>query len=137
MINILVGATILFIAFNLVYFFRNKTYRQSYFSSSLFLKLFFVLTGVLVGFGLLYYLLSIKEVVLIQSLSSRTPIEPSFLNFLYFSGETLMSVGYGDMIPIGITRFFALIESMIGILMPTAYFIKALERSNSRKEEES
>ncbi|TKD72658.1 two pore domain potassium channel family protein [Pseudalkalibacillus hwajinpoensis] len=133
MINFLIGATILFIAINLFYFFSNKTYKKSTFSSALFLKLFFVLLGVLVGFTFLYYLLSMKETIIVQSLSSRKPIEPTLLNLFYFSGETLLSVGYGDILPIGPARFFAIIESMIGILLPTAYFMKAIDLSNQSK----
>ena len=134
MVDFLIGATILFIVINLVYFFTNKTYQKSYFSTALFLKLFFVLCGVLIGFGVLYYLLSLEGVILVQSLSSRKPIEPTMLNLLYFSGETLVSVGYGDMLPVGVTRLFAVIESMIGILLPTAYFMKALDLSNQSNQ---
>ncbi|MFC4024385.1 ion channel [Oceanobacillus longus] len=132
MYNFLIGATIVFIAINLYYFFANKTYRKSYFSTALFLKLFFVLCGVLVGFALLYYLLSLEDVILVESLTNREPVEPTFLNLLYFSGETLFSVGYGDMLPVGSVRFFAIIESAIGVLLPTAYFMKALDSSNKK-----
>ncbi len=135
MVNALVVVTLIFICINLIYFFRNQTYRQSYFSTALFFKLFIVMTSVLVGFGVLYYLLSLKDVVLITSLSSRKPIAPDFLDLLYFSGETLFSVGYGDMLPIGVTRLFALLESMIGILLPTAYFMKALDVSKNQQNQ--
>lgn len=76
MANFLFGATIVFIAANLVYFFTNKTYRKSKFSTALFLKLFFVLTGVLVGFAFLYYVLSLNEVVLVENIKSRKPVDP-------------------------------------------------------------
>lgn len=127
-------ATIIFILVNLIYFFTNKTYKKSYFSTALFLNLFFVLTGVLTGFAILYYLLSLRGVILVTSLSSGEPVDPDFLDLLYFSGETLLSVGYGDMLPVGITRLFALIESSIGILLPTAYFLKALDSSREKEE---
>ena len=126
-----IGA-IIFIILNLVYFFTNKTYRKSYFSTALFLNLFFVLTGVLIGFAILYYLLSLNGTILVTSLSSRDPVNPTFWDLLYFSGETLLSVGYGDMLPVGMARFFALIESAIGILLPTAYFLKALDSSRQK-----
>lgn len=45
---------------------------------------------------------------------------------LYFSGVTLLSVGYGDLVPVGSARFFALIQAAIGFLLPTAFFIRAL-----------
>lgn len=133
MVTFLIGATILFIAINLYYFFTNKTYRKSTFSSALFLKLVSVMLSMLLGFAGIYYLLSLNAVILVQNLSSMKPIENTFLNVLYFSGETLVSVGYGDMIPIGPARFFAILESMLGILLPTAYFMKSLDLS--KKEE--
>ncbi|CDQ20515.1 ion channel [Halobacillus karajensis] len=98
--------TIAFILTNLFYFFRNKTYKKGYFSTALFLNLFFVLTGILIGFAILYYLLSLNRVILVTSLSSREPFDPDFLDLLYFSGVTILSVGYGDMLPVGIARFF-------------------------------
>ncbi|WP_408009118.1 ion channel [Pseudalkalibacillus sp. A8] len=134
MVNFLIAATTLFISINLFYFFTNKTYRKSYFSTALFLKLFSVLTVVLIGFGLLYYLLSLKEVILVDSLSDPQTIEPTFLDLLYFSGVTLLSIGYGDMVPVGSARFFALLQSAIGILLPTAYFMKALDSSEKSQE---
>ncbi|SFK20321.1 potassium channel LctB [Halobacillus dabanensis] len=127
-----IGA-IIFILLNLVYFFANKTYRKSYFSTALFLNLFFVLTGVLIGFTFIYYLLSLNGTILVTSLSSKESVNPSFWDLLYFSGETLLSVGYGDMLPVGMARFFALIESAIGVLLPTAYFLKALDSPNDEK----
>ncbi|WP_261134618.1 ion channel [Bacillus sp. Marseille-Q3570] len=131
MINFLVGATIVFIVINLFYFFTNKTYRKSKFSTALFLKLFIVLCGVLIGFGILYYLLSLKGMILVDNLTDQQPIEPTIWNMLYFSGVTMLSVGYGDMLPVGITRFFALIQAGIGVLLPTAYFMKTFDSSEA------
>lgn len=128
--GILVGAALVFIAANLYYFFANKTYRKSYFSTALFMKLFFVLCGVLLGFAAVYYVISLNEVILIDSLSSRNPIHPTFLDVLYFSGETLFSIGFGDMLPVGKARLFAVLEAMIGIILPAAYFMKALDLSH-------
>ncbi|RDY69842.1 ion channel [Halobacillus trueperi] len=134
MVQALFIVAVIFIAANLVYFFTNKTYRKSYFSTALFFQLFFVLTGVLLGFTVLYYLLSLDGVILVTSLSSREPVDPTFLDLLYFSGETLLSVGYGDMLPVGMARFFALLESGIGILLPTAYFLKAMDASRQKED---
>ncbi|QGH33002.1 two pore domain potassium channel family protein [Gracilibacillus salitolerans] len=129
MAQFLLIAAIIFIIVNLIYFFRNKTYKKSYFSTALFMKLFFVLCGVTFGFALLYYALSFGETVIVHDLSTDTPVEHSFSNLLYFSGVTILAVGYGDMIPVNSARFFALIQAAIGVLLPTAYFIKALDQS--------
>ncbi|WP_342772630.1 ion channel [Oceanobacillus piezotolerans] len=39
----------------------------------------------------------------------------------------MFAVGYGNMIPIGPVRFFTIIQSALGMLLPTAYFTKALD----------
>ena len=37
---------------------------------------------------------------------------------LYLSGITLLSVGYGDVTPIGIGRWIAITEALLGYIMP-------------------
>ncbi len=130
----LVLIAIIFIVANLFYFFRNKTFKKSYFSTALFMKLFFVLLGTTIGFGVLYYALSFQETVVVQSLADSPPLEHSFGNLLYFSGVTMLSVGYGDMVPVNTARFFSLIQASIGILLPTAYFMKALGQSKNEEK---
>lgn len=129
MSQFLIVAAIIFITVQLMYFFQNKTYKKSYFSTALFKKLFFVLFGITFGFTLLYYALSFQETVVVHEVSDNTPIEHNFTNLLYFSGVTLLSIGYGDMVPVNSARFFALIQAAIGVLLPTAYFMKALGQS--------
>ncbi|WP_342662645.1 ion channel [Halalkalibacillus halophilus] len=111
MATLLIALAGIFIVVNLYYFFTNKSYKYSYFSSVLFMKLFIVLTGITVGFGVLYYALGINNVVI--ETNSGDPAPVTFLNALYFSGETILSVGYGDLVPVGPARFFALVEASI------------------------
>lgn len=96
----------------------------------LFLKLFFVMVGITFGFAVLYYLLSSNEVILRISDKTGDQAPEDFLTFLYFSGVTMLSVGYGDLIPVGSARFFALIQASLGLLLPTAYFMKAMNSSS-------
>jgi potassium channel LctB len=124
--NLLVGGSIIFILINLIYFFKNKEFRYSYFSTRMFYKLFFVLTGVMIAFAVLYYGLGINGTVLRYSEPDGEPVTHSFSNYLYFSGVTLLAVGYGDFLPVGHLRFFALMEAAIGLLLPSAYFMKML-----------
>ncbi|WP_339145576.1 MULTISPECIES: ion channel [unclassified Sutcliffiella] len=128
--SILIGMTIVFLAMNLFYFFTNKTYKKSYVHTALFLKLFFVMVGITFGFAVLYYLLAGNEVILRISDNTGDQAPEDFLTFLYFSGVTMLSVGYGDLIPVGSARFFALIQASLGLLLPTAYFMKALGSSS-------
>jgi len=42
----------------------------------------------------------------------------------YFSAITLLSVGYGDLSPFGLARAVAILEAMIGYVLPAALVIK-------------
>lgn len=124
--TILISLTVLFMLMNLYYFFSKRKYQRSYFQSSLFQKLFFAMLGVTLGFAFLYYFLSFEgDVVRVGTEDGKDGGE-NFLDYLYFSGVTLLSVGYGDLVPVGKARFFALLQAAIGFLLPTAFFIRAL-----------
>ncbi|SDY34748.1 potassium channel LctB [Evansella caseinilytica] len=42
---------------------------------------------------------------------------------LYFSSVTLLTVGYGDITPQGIGRWIAMIQALIGYLLPAAFVV--------------
>lgn len=133
--SIVTIGTIIFILVNLIYFFKDKHFKYSYFSTTLFYKLFFVLFSIMIAFAVLYYVLSFENPMLRVSSPSGKPVEHTFLNYLYYSGVTILSVGYGDYIPTGHIRFFALLEAAIGLLLPTAYFMKVLESKGKEDKE--
>lgn len=124
--TILLTTALLFIGLNVYTFFRRQTYLQTGFDGRLFSHLFISLCGVMVGFSLIYYALSRDSVILVTSLSTMNAVEPTWLNLLYFSGVTLLSIGFGDLLPVGSARLFALLEAAIGILLPTVFFIKSI-----------
>ncbi|MFC0015770.1 MULTISPECIES: potassium channel family protein [Allobacillus] len=132
MTTILIVTASLVVVVNLFYFFTNKSYNKSYFHLALFLKLFFVLAVLTVAFALLYYAIGLERVSLRHSDSNGDPVEPTFWNMLYYSGVTMLSVGYGDYVPVGISRFFSLIQASLGFLLPTAYFLTALGQKESK-----
>jgi hypothetical protein len=41
----------------------------------------------------------------------------TFPDFFYFSGVTFFTIGYGDMVPLGVSRLIALLESLTGFLL--------------------
>lgn len=135
MTTFLIIITLGFIAGNTIYFFRQEVDEKGTFDPRFFLKLVLSMTGVLIGFSFLYYFLNTQGTILVYTLSGMQDIQPTYLDLLYFSGETLISVGYGDMVPVGPTRFFAILEAMIGVLLPTAFFVKTVTR-RERKENE-
>ncbi|WP_353047853.1 ion channel [Exiguobacterium sp. s22] len=124
--TILLTIALLFISLNVFWFFKRQTYKQTGFDGRLFAQLFVSLFGVMLGFTLIYYALSRDSVILVTSLESMNAVEPTWDNLLYFSGVTLLSIGFGDLLPIGLTRLFAILEGAIGILLPSAFFIKSI-----------
>lgn len=132
--TIFIGLTIVFMIANLYYFFTGHKYKKSYFQSSLFQKLFYTMIGITIGFAVLYYLLSLEHDVIRIGTEDGENGGETFTDFLYFSGVTMLSVGYGDLVPIGSARLFALIQAGIGLLLPTAYFIRAM---NEKKDNEN
>lgn len=132
---ILIGFTILLMLLNLYYFFTNKQHKESFIHPSLFTKLFFVMTAITFGFAVIYYLLSLNTDILRLNDETGRPAGDSFWDYLYFSGATMLSVGYGDLVPIGSARFFAIVQAALGLLLPSAYFVKAFsEMGNDEKD---
>ncbi|MFC2949879.1 ion channel [Virgibacillus sediminis] len=83
---------------------------------------------------MLYQLLALEEVVLVINDPIGQPASQTFLTHLYYSGVTILSVGYGDLVPVGSARLFSLIVAGIGLLLPSAYFVKALGSSGGEEE---
>lgn len=135
--TILLGLTGVFLLANLFYFFAGHRYERSYFQSSLFQKLFFVMIGITLGFAVLYYILALDGPVLrINDEEGRKGGE-NFLDYLYFSGVTMLSIGYGDLVPVGAARFFAVLQAGIGLLLPTAFFVRALHEQEDKRKSTS
>ncbi|WP_173917116.1 two pore domain potassium channel family protein [Halobacillus sp. Marseille-Q1614] len=101
------------------------------FSYQIFMTLVLLYTIVTIGFGLIYATLSMQGVeVFARSLyhysySWVNEVEKG----IYFSGVTLFTVGYGDMMPIGVGRWIALCEAVIGYTIPAALVAKVWQSS--------
>ncbi|PSL51126.1 potassium channel LctB [Salsuginibacillus halophilus] len=130
--SLLIAVSLIFIAINLIYFFIKREQEESYLNTTLLYKLIIVLSALILGFACLYYFLSYFEVVIRVGDPLGEAVDPSFLTYLYFSGVTMLSIGYGDFVPVNHARLFAVIQAGLGILLPTAYFVQAIA---SRKSE--
>ncbi|WP_112179967.1 MULTISPECIES: potassium channel family protein [Paraliobacillus] len=123
-ILILMGASLYSFVF-------EKTYKRSYFSYEIFYALIAVYLTVLVSFGMIYFLLSFQGALLLEhGKLENVDILESLAHSLYFSGVTLMTVGYGDITPIGWARLLALVEAMVGYILPAAFFLKVWQQAN-------
>lgn len=58
------------------------------------------------------------------------PYNITFPDALYFSTTTITTLGYGDIVPVGIFRFFVIIEVLMGLIYTGSmiyFIIKSLE----------
>lgn len=108
--------------------------KDSRFSTEIFYTLLVIYTIVIIGFGLIYFILSFDHITLVENGDlSEAGVIGSLVHSLYFSGVTLLTIGYGDIIPIGIGRLIALIEALIGYILPTAFVLKLVQNSQDRR----
>ncbi|MDX8362332.1 MULTISPECIES: potassium channel family protein [Bacillaceae] len=83
---------------------------------------------VLVGFGLIYTILEENGYSILKEDGQH--IIGDFLTKLqtsmYFSAITLLSVGYGDITPVGGGRWIAIAEALLGYTIPAAFVVKTV-----------
>lgn len=110
--------------------FAPNTVKGKFVSVENFLYLGSVYLTVIIGFGLIYLLFDLvgNSIIVESNQAYRSNLfETSF----YFSAMTLFSVGNGDVIPIGLGRFVAVTEALVGYTLPAAFVARAvLNREN-------
>ncbi|MBO8157832.1 MAG: two pore domain potassium channel family protein [Bacillaceae bacterium] len=119
---------VVFIMVQSIYtYFRKREEFRGAFSFDHFYILIHIYFIVMIGFGLLYFLLSQKGITLLEGgyLQEISQLERLGTS-IYFSGVTLMTVGYGDITPVGVGKVLALIEALIGYLLPAAFFVQVI-----------
>lgn len=83
-----------------------------------FVQLFYLWVLLGIGFGSVYYLVSLMPQNSLLSLGKPlTHGLLDFLNMIYFSFVTLTSTGYGDIVPLGISKVVAIIEIVCGMIV--------------------
>ncbi|MGD7009772.1 ion channel [Metabacillus sp. 84] len=98
-----------------------KTFaEQQFLSRETIVVIAFLYLSILIGFAMLYLLfIQTGQGVLTQG---NEPIVGDYLEHLntslYFSAVTLFSVGYGEIIPVGAGRLLAVIEALVGYMLP-------------------
>jgi potassium channel LctB len=110
--------------------------RDSRFSLELFYSLVIIFVIVIVGFGLIYFILSFQGIVLVEHGELRqVNILGSIVHSMYFSGATMLTIGYGDITPIGIGRIIAVMQALIGYILPTAFVLRIVQRGQQSRNE--
>lgn len=94
------------------------------------LSLFILYLNIVIIFSILYMFLDYYQIGYIVDHYSTSVHQEQWLDrftrSVYFSAITLMSVGYGDITPFGWSKAIAIIEAMVGYILPTALVIKYL-----------
>lgn len=96
---------------------------KPFFSFHNLLLLCLIYTTVLIAFGLSYLVLEEMGLPVLEEDGKDVNVH-SFQMIeicMYFSAITLLSVGYGDVTPVGIGRWIAIIEALVGYTMPAAF----------------
>lgn len=93
-----------------------------------FVILLLVYLTVALGFGCLYISLELMGISVLTEGGSQ--VGGTFSNLLedamYFSSVTILSVGYGDITPLGIGRWIAMVEAFFGYLLPAAFVVSTV-----------
>ncbi|KGX88112.1 potassium channel family protein [Pontibacillus litoralis] len=129
MVWIIIMLITLLLIGSIVQFIRIRHERRQHFSMELFYTLTVVYIVVMIGFGLVYFVLASEGMVILRDEWLQVDsIVDRLAHAIYFSGVTLMTVGYGDITPIGVGRIIALIEALIGCVLPAAFFVQLFHR---------
>ncbi|GIN74672.1 LCTB protein [Bacillus sp. J14TS2] len=111
-------------ALRLLFIPNRFKYKQVSFENFAFLGCTYVV--IMIGFGLLFLLLEIKgwTVIIDSSLQESSGWNQRLSTSLYLSAITLFSVGFGDVVPVGIGRLFVMIEALLGYTIPAAFVVR-------------
>jgi len=130
----LVSSTMLISIWQYITFqYRQKAHKLRI-SFELFYTLIIIYTLVIIGFGIIYFMLSLYGEVLIET-GQIYPISigTSLFRSIYFSAVTMLTIGYGDIVPIEAARLIAIIQALLGYLLPTTFVLKLVQLNMERE----
>ncbi|WP_245947530.1 potassium channel family protein [Bacillus taeanensis] len=108
--------------------FKQTNMRRGVFSFYKLALLFLIYLTIITAFACLYTIFMMNGLVVLKE--GTKIVDGQFLSSLatsvYFSAVTLLSVGYGDITPIGIGRWIAVIEALLGYLLPAVFFVTTI-----------
>jgi Ion channel len=93
--------------------------------------------GMIIVFGVVYWLAGISMGWGLQA--GNTEVKPDLSGLataIYFSFVTALSIGYGDVIPLGVVRILAVIEGIAGLLIFGCVISKLVSRRQEELTEE-
>lgn len=138
---VIISLILFIIVFSIIQFITDK-HRDDAHKTSISFEVFYTLViiycTVIIGFGLIYFILSFYELTLVENVKDgNDSILSLLLRSFYFSGVTILTIGYGDITPLGIGRFVALVQALIGYILPTAFVLKLVHLNFEHKKGKS
>lgn len=113
------------IVMSLILLLKNEPIRGKKVSLRNFIVLFLVYGTIIVAFGCLYMALELSGFSVLTE--DKRKVGGSVFHLiedtLYFSAVTMLSVGYGDITPLGIGRPIAMVQALIGYVLPAAFVV--------------
>lgn len=120
-----IGA-VMYLSLRWIWTYQRDPRQSITFDNLLLLLLTYII--VLVGFGLIYTTLTFSGLEVLLELEGY--VKGTYFEVLgagmYFSAVTLFSVGYGDITPIGIGRWLAVLEALLGYAMPAGFVVRTV-----------
>jgi potassium channel LctB len=103
-------------------------FQRNFLSFDTVIMITYLYISLLVGFGMIYLICMQSNInVLIESGTSISgDYFDKLVTSLYFSAVTLFSVGYGDIVPIGLGRLLAVIQALIGYILPAVFVARTV-----------
>jgi potassium channel LctB len=124
-LSMTLSAAIMFLSIKVIL--RHPVIKDRVIPFSNLLALFFIYITIITGFGLMYLSLTILGLPVLTE--SNQLLNNTFLEMLqstiYFSAVTLLSVGYGDITPVGLGRWVATFEALIGYILPAIFVLSS------------
>src|SRR5690625_6153552 len=104
--------------------------KASGFSIDMFYTLLVIYIIVMMGFGLIYFILSFQGILLVEHGELRqVSVLGSLIHSFYFSGVTLLTIPYGDIIPMRIGRGVSTIAACIAYICDTPVLGQLVEHT--------
>ncbi|OLO28233.1 ion transporter [Alkalihalophilus pseudofirmus] len=131
-----ISIAVLGVLMSILLLLKNRPLRGQALSLRNFVVLFTVYITITVGFGLLYMALEMAGFTVLTE--GKRHVGGSVLHLLedtmYFSAVTLLSVGYGDIAPLGFGRPIAMVQALIGYVLPAAFVVTTVVYMDKRSE---
>ncbi|WLD93991.1 potassium channel family protein [Alkalihalobacillus sp. AL-G] len=99
-------------------------------------SLFIVYSIIILGFGTIYLSMLLNDIPVLME--GGFPLRGDYIELAesvsYFSAVTLLSVGYGDITPVGIGRWISIFEALVGYLLPAAFVLSTFTGNGKKSE---